>query len=77
MRDSFRRPDITLFGTQAEAPQARYRKVTRWCIVRGDGSRLATQRLYTAVQARRFVRLATRWGIDVYAANFGKITIPA
>lgn len=73
MEDSLRRDDL-----RPAAPQP-VRFVTRihWAIVRGDGSSLATNRLYTAPQAKRFVRLAKRWGHDVYTTRFGKVRVPA
>jgi hypothetical protein len=38
---------------------------------------MATNRLYLAPRAKRFVRLAKRWGIDVYSTRFGKVRLPA
>jgi hypothetical protein len=48
----------------------------RWAIMRGDGSGLATKRLYSAVQARRFERLARRFKLDVYPEPFGMVWVP-
>lgn len=73
MDDNLRRDDF-----RPAAPQP-IKRVTRvhWGIMLGDGSRLATQRLYLAPQAKRFVRLAKRWGHDVYTTRFGKVSVPA
>lgn len=46
---------------------------TMWCVMLGNGTRLATHRLYTAPRAKRFVRLAKRWGLDVYTTRFGRV----
>ncbi len=69
--DSLRRDDF-----RPAAPTAvKYVKSMRWMVLLGDGSRHASQTLFTEKQAKRFVRLAKRWNIDVYAVRFGKIKV--
>lgn len=71
MDDSLRRED--LIPTSPASPKRVLR--VRWCVRLGDGSGWATTRLYTAPQAKRFVRLAKRFGRDVYATRFGKVWV--
>jgi hypothetical protein len=73
VEDSLRRDDLH--------PTASPKTVTvtrmHWAVMLGDGSRMATNRLYLAPRAKRYVRLAKRWGIDVYSTRFGKVRLPA
>jgi hypothetical protein len=71
LQDSLRRDDLT---PPVELKRKRVLRM-RWCVRLGDGSGWASRRLYSAPQARRFVRLAKRFGIDVYAAVFGKVWV--
>lgn len=71
MDDKLRRDDFA--PRLPEKPKEVLR--TRWCLMRGDGSGYATTRIYTAVQAKRYVKLAARFGVDVYAARFGKVWV--
>lgn len=73
MEDSLRRDDLCPTAPQKTVTVARM----HWAVVLGDGSSLATNRLYSAPRAKRFVRLAKRWGIDVYTTRFGKVRVPA
>lgn len=72
MEDSLRRDDLRPTAPQKPGMVAR----TLWAVVLGGGSSLATNRLYSAPWAKRFVRLAKRWGIDVYATRYGKVRVP-
>ena len=58
-----------------DPPEPKPAKVLRtlWGVMLGNGTRLATQRLYSAPRAKRFVRLAKRWGHDVYTTRFGRV----
>lgn len=73
MEDSLRRDDLRPVAPKKPVLVARM----HWAVVLGDGSSLATNRLYSAPRAKRFVRLAKRWGIDVYTTRFGKVRVPA
>jgi hypothetical protein len=67
LTDSLRRDDMR---PVTKAPAAKPRM--RWCVRLGAGG-AASHKLYSAAQAQRFVRLAKRWGIDLYATRFGKV----
>lgn len=78
MEDSLRRDDLRRDDLRPTPVQpVKYVSRMHWGILRGDGSGLATQRLYPAARAKRFVRLAKRWGYDVYTTRFGKVRLPA
>lgn len=74
MKDTLYRADMRPGASQKPKTVTR----VRWMILRGaieDAGTPASHRLYTAAQAKRFVRLATRFGLDVYAARFGRADI--
>lgn len=67
--DSLRRDDMK----PVLKPVVPTKKVIMWCVLRGDASGYATSRLYSRSRAKRFERLAKRFGIDVYAVRFGVV----
>lgn len=70
LQDTLRRDD---FAPPARPERKRVLRV-RWTVRRGEGGP-ATHKLYSAAQAKRFVRLARRFGVDCYATQFGKVWI--
>lgn len=74
MEDSLRRDDLR----PAPKPIKTTVKRTMWIVMRGaiaEAGIPATRRLYNATQAKRFVRLAKRWGHEVYATRFSKVAV--
>lgn len=69
LADSLRRDDMAATATSTKTTGTR----VMWTIMRGDGNATATTKLYTGPRARRFVRLARRFGLDVYATRFGRV----
>jgi hypothetical protein len=64
--DSLRRDDF-------KAPEVKTARArVMYAIMRGAGGS-ATPRLYSYSQARRFVRLAKRFGLDLYHVKFGTV----